>query len=268
MYWISESINSEIYSNPSHESLISLAHLYQNLSEPFKQVYIRSKSLSTIDFTTVSLPGMCIDGIYFSTENKILVNFEDEGQHFFNYIKGSDKCMIFAANGNQSIHAKLETPNFDSTINIYRNFTDYTVLNTNDTINVSQSDSNSSIFVRLLIDNLTTPNKLEIFFNSDADNYYEQRNDFQLPQYDSQICEFGKLSSKKLGIALLIIISILVICNLYMCSLICKSKKAEEEFIDLDDVNESSIVSITQVSTNSKFTLSRFSNNDLIFFPQ
>lgn len=263
-FWTSFMITNESYTPQKKESLVRFAQFFLNFTDPFHKVYLHAKAESYIEFSTVFLPGYCTDGIFFATESKVAIRFEGSGSKFFNFEFGSDKCIVYLAKETQNITATFETPNFDNSILFYHNYTTFTSLNTNSTVSVLQNDDNSTIFLRILIDSINIPKSLRIILQSNSlDNYAPQSGYFD-PEYIINSCPRKPLENDKIAISVLVLIIVLVILDFYFISLLCfKPETEENQYVEEDE----SLISITSITPSSKFTISRFSNNDLIFFP-
>ena len=140
---------------------------YVPILDPFVQIVFESESPVNLSFTLLSLPGMCNDGIYFTTktnENYIL-STEESG---FNKISPfHDKCIFKSVTDETNVTMSYSTDSHWSQAFVYESYDRYYSIGNNETHAFSTTDP---YFYRIIVGEHSYYNQLSISFESPDDS--------------------------------------------------------------------------------------------------
>jgi hypothetical protein len=96
---------------------------------PYGSVTFESPLLVEVQFTILSMPGMCRTGLYFTNESSDFVAMSPSANATFPFATLSnydDKCFAFVAPAPQNISVRLRAEDAKDTVFIYTSFWNYT----------------------------------------------------------------------------------------------------------------------------------------------
>ena len=106
-------------------TLLRFLPLYQTIQDPFGSISIETPTGTHLSFTTASLPGICTDGIFFSTQKEDNIILSPKFSSFYSLNVYDDKCILFSNGAQQNISFSIESNDFEDQLFIYRNYTDF-----------------------------------------------------------------------------------------------------------------------------------------------
>lgn len=208
-------------------TLLRFLPIYQAYQDPFSSVTITTPSPTHIAFTSASIPGMCKDGIYFSTLAHDSITLKPDALNFFSLNPYDDKCILFADLADDIIVTTIESDDNEDQLFVYTNFTDYYSFNGNSTFSIT-SASDSPLLMRIVADDSSPPTLIRIIKNStNPKNVRNPGMDWFVNKKEPQECNNIKTWYSE-GLVIFIIvctlffgvvsvswISVLFICNKY-----------------------------------------------------
>ena len=258
------SYNSTTFSQSS-EVYIRFLPTFITYTTPFSFLNFFINSNTTLKFTLATLPGMCKNGFYISTKETDIIQFSKSAVNFFKLKEFDDKCIIFGSHNTHILSLEMKSYDSEDQFFIYSSYTNFTSISGNSTFTIQQNDPEHPPFARIVTDDLLAPESATILFSTIDDNNGTSRN--QEYQYEDGLtekteCQRSPLDSEALAIGLLILLLILGISCLTLIATQCLKRQDFTAF----NSSEEELPSIVNIETVyvSKFSISRFSNHDLI----
>lgn len=129
----------------TEESLLRFLPVYKMMSSPFEYVVLKTPFATNLSFTVVSLPGMCLNGLYLSnriTDTIVFSKNFDDSTKLFKLNEYDDKCIIYSTPFLKQ-HAKVEMRSEKNTnqIFIYSDFLKYSSIYGNSSIEQTTGQS-------------------------------------------------------------------------------------------------------------------------------
>jgi hypothetical protein len=185
--------------------------VYKSISTPTDSIEIETPSGTNLTFMTVTLPGMCSNGIYFSTLPLGTLRFTQGGQDFHNLSAFDDKCLVFGSQQKVDLVLTILSQDHEDQLYVYYNFTNFTSISGNDSLILSDYDARGQpLFVRVVADDARPPHDVDILYVSSASMSRSPRYDYALPPVLLQECDEPSTASQEpAAIALIVVIGII-----------------------------------------------------------
>ena len=197
-------------------TLLRFLPLYQTIQDPFGSISIETPTGTHLSFTTASLPGICTDGIFFSTQKEDNIILSPKFSSFYSLNVYDDKCILFSNGAQQNISFSIESNDFEDQLFIYRNYTDFFSINVNISSTIISSENPESLLLaRIVADDLNPPTFIEISMKAinNIEETFKTRNpnrDFYIPTKALQTCEFETHWYNETIVICIIILTILL----------------------------------------------------------
>ena len=211
--------------NETFHTYLRFLPFYISLNSPFSSASVFLPALTNITFTISTLPGMCNNGIFFTNLLNEELSFSKFKTGFFKLDIYDDKCIIFTSQGHQNLEINMESDDLEDQIFIYRSFNNFTSISGNNSIKIFSKKENP-LFLRIIADDISPPDYINISFQSDGEPARKPGNSFFIPQFDPPICD-DEITwyTEKLTISLIILMSLLLILTGLLISTQCVCKK-------------------------------------------
>ena len=212
---------------------------YISILEPFAQIIFTAESSDLLSFTVLSIPGMCDDGIFFTTKTKNQIILSTEGTGFNKIAPFSDKCVFKSVPGETNVSISYETDSNWSQVFIYDAFDDFYSLSNDDSHSFNTA---SPLFYRVLVGEHSNYNKVTVSFDSDDELAgYMPREDYFYFEEIVDYCESEKTwATQEIAIIVLTVCIILLIIVLLWLGMLCieKNVKAKKkQFFSVDSMS-------------------------------
>jgi hypothetical protein len=188
---------------PLQRSLLAPAHILE----------IETPTATDLSFMTVTLPGMCSDGIYFSSLPFGTLRLHPGGSDFHNLTVFDDKCVVFGPQEIVSLTMFINSDDEEDQLYVYYSFTNFTSVSGNSTVFVTDYNARERpLFVRVVADDFRPAREVLIAWESSANYTRSPRFDYALPPTLFQVCdEEKKETAGAIAIALIVFIAALAI---------------------------------------------------------
>jgi hypothetical protein len=167
---------------------IRFLDVFRAIISPYSAISIHTPTGCNLIFSTAVLPGMCSEGIFFSNLPTDVIEFSSTQTGFFGLENLTDKCLIFSAHAIQRVNASLIALDEQDQLFLYRNWTDFSSISGNDTIQITSPDDTSGVIVRIVTDEQLPPISVTIAMQSDADMPRFFRREVYTLKLDPQEC--------------------------------------------------------------------------------
>ena len=212
---------------------------YIPIIDSFVQIVFTAESSDILSFTVLSIPGMCDDGIYFTTKTKDEIILSNSGFGFNKISPFSDKCVFKSVPGETNVSISYETDSSWSQVFVYDSFDDFYSLSNDDS---HSFNTTSPLFYRIIVGEHSYYNKVTVIFESDDELAgYMPRDDYFYFEEIVDYCESEKTwVTPEIAIIVLTICIILLIIVLLWLGKLCieknvKSKK--KRFFSVDSMS-------------------------------
>jgi hypothetical protein len=159
---------------------------------------------------TVSLPGMCHDGIYFSTESTGAVLLSQGASRFYNLSIYDDKCFVLGPQNSISIDLDLGSNDFEDQLFVYFSYTNYTSFSGNSSLSLVNYSGPDPVFLRLVCDDFNPPNYLFFTYDFTGPTGRTPRTDVMIPISPLQVCGVIQAwCTEPLAIAMIVVTALL-----------------------------------------------------------
>jgi hypothetical protein len=191
-----------------HEQVMRFIPIYSSISNPTHLLEIETPVSTNLSFMTVTLPGMCSNGIYFSILQFGTLRLHRGGDGFHNLSVFDDKCLVFGPQEKVSLVLTMKSQDFEDQLFVYWTFTNFTSVSGNGTLKLNNYDgSKEPLFVRFVADDFEAPHEVNIEYLSSANFSRNPRFDYALPPILFQVCDEESTGSME-GLAISFIILI------------------------------------------------------------
>jgi hypothetical protein len=185
--------------------------LFQYLEDPFHSIEIYTPSPTDLSFMTVNLPGMCQNGIYFSTTAIGEVVLSRHSTGFHNLSIYDDKCLVFGPQESIDLTIDMTSDDFEDQLFIHHSYTNYTSLSGNATWEMTNYSSSLPLFLRLVADDLSPPDMISVSYEFTGPTGRHPRQDIMVPVSPLQVCDRDEIwCDEALAVAMLVVTSVLV----------------------------------------------------------
>ena len=227
---------------------------YVPILDPFVQIVFESESPVNLSFTLLSLPGMCNDGIYFTTktnENYIL-STEESG---FNKISPfHDKCIFKSVTDETNVTMSYSTDSHWSQAFVYESYDRYYSIGNNETHAFSTTDP---YFYRIIVGEHSYYNQLSISFESpdDSEGYMPRDDYFYFEEISNTCNDENTWVNNEIAIVCLTIFIVLLLTVFLWLTKLCFEKNvktSKKRFFSPDSLSMSTSVDdslFTSIST-------------------
>ena len=171
----------------SFETLMRFLPVYRTMMDPEHSITITARSATRLTFLTAQLPGMCYDGILFSSARARQLRFGRDEPGFFNLDVYSDKCVVFGPRANITVSAKIRSSDYEDQIFVHYGFTDYVSIGANGTFN-HEFTADESPFFRILADDVSPAELIEFTADVVAETRISESAIF-IPNRPAQVCD-------------------------------------------------------------------------------
>ena len=257
--------------NDKESTLIRFLPIFKSFSDPFRFLQISTPTSTNLKFVIAALPGMCDTGFYISTKENDIIDFSEKSSNFFRINAYDDKCLIFACHNKNTIVAETKSENNEDQVFIYSSYTNYTSISGNDTMQIDTDDDGDELpFVRIVADDYFSSLAAKITFASEGGNTsIIQDYGYLIEKREGNACKETTLGKERTSIAMIVVVLVLIIADAIFIAMQCFKTDIQYQFDDSNDADMSSLVSSqNDIQTSySKFSISHFSNKDLIIYP-
>jgi hypothetical protein len=162
--------------------------VFRALLSPYSASAIETITGCDLAFSTAVLPGMCSEGIFFSTLPKDIVEFSDAQTGFFGLENLTDKCLIFSAQAQQTVTAEMQSRDYQDQLIFYTNWTNFTSISGNTTGVFTSVGNTEGMIVRLVTDEQLPPIAIKLSMQSEAEmpRFFDQA--VFIPHVEAQQC--------------------------------------------------------------------------------
>lgn len=223
-----ENIDGE---NTDLSSLLRFLNFYQKIELINSTVMIKTPTGCDVSFTTISFPGTCSNGIYFSNRLTDEINLSQDETGFKKLQVFDDKCMVWATKGEIDISLEMESDDHEDQLYVYYNFTNFQSISGNSSLHL-HTDWNRPLFFRLVADDENPPRWAKIKISSTGDPPRRPEFGFYIPDYVPPICDESKnWYSGAVAIAVVIILILLVLSSLVLIGKQCIFIDSEDDLL-------------------------------------
>lgn len=202
---------------------------YQIIDKYNYTAMIKTPTGGNISFSSISFPGSCADGVYFSTklQDEIILSQNDSG--FKKLQIFDDKCMIWSTKGHLNISLEMESDDNEDQLYIYYNYTEFSSISGNSSLHIS-TDATKPVFFRLVADDFNPPRWAKIKIRSDGDEPRRAEYGFYIPKFIPPICDDSRRwFSERTAILSLVCLAILMLLTMIMIGKQCIFTESEQD---------------------------------------
>jgi hypothetical protein len=183
---------------------------------PYGSVTFESPSLVEVQFTLLSMPGMCKTGLYFTNQSTDFVALSPSTNVTVPFCKLSnydDKCFVFAAPAPQNISVRLRAEDAKDTVFIYTSFWNYTAhASPRLTVSGVFGDETEPPVVRLVTSRETPPDMVQVEMATALPRTFTGASEVVIPRHKEPECaKERKWYSEELVVVLLVVSSCLLV---------------------------------------------------------
>jgi len=194
---------------------------YMVIPSPFSSFTVQTPSNTSLSFTTVSLPGMCANGILFTNKISHEMVFSKFISGFYGLKVFDDKCLIFTSQGHHNISVDMISDDFEDQLYIYRTFSNFSSISGNSSSTI-YGKKDRPVFLRIVADDLSPPDYINLTFQSDSPEPPKPGSSSYVFQYDPPICdEIPVWYSEEITVSMIILLSFLVLLTGILFSMKC-----------------------------------------------
>jgi hypothetical protein len=217
--------SSQLPSEPLTEQFyteVRFLGIFRAVISPYSAASIRTPTGHNFTFSTAVLPGMCGEGVFFSNLPSENIEFSSAQTGFFSLENLTDKCVIFSAHAVQRVNASLVALDEEDQLFLYRNWTDFSSISGNDSIQITSQDDSKGLIVRIVTDEKLPPLSVTVEMQSNADVPRFFRREVYILKLGRQECPLSPVWYGQ-GVATIVLITtcVLAVVSLGMLLLEC-----------------------------------------------
>jgi hypothetical protein len=166
---------------------------------------------------------MCADGIYFSTRSSGEMQLARGADGFRGLSVFDDKCLVIGPQDTIDLSVQMISDDFEDQLYVYYSFTNFTSISGNASFELANWHITDGvpIFVRIVADDFSPPNAINIWYDVAAPPARNPRWDYMLPHVLLQVCDVPiDWKSEDLAIVLVVSASVFgLACLICICYL-------------------------------------------------
>lgn len=221
-------VSASGFMEEKYRSLLRFLPFYQEIQSPYGSFTIYNPVKARISFTLITLPGMCTNGIYFSTKLLDSVTFSKHMNGFNKLNIYDDKCVVFTGTGQKKITLKLLSDDYEDQLYVYFSFNNFTSISGNSSLQLEAGTSQPLIF-RIVADDFSPPDWATINVETDGDEPRWSGSSFYVPKLEPPFCEnVDSWYDEKTAIILIVILIILGILLIVLLAQKCICASEEQ----------------------------------------
>jgi hypothetical protein len=202
---------------------------------PYGSATFEASVPTTLQFTYVSMPGICHTGLYFSNRSADTVQLSPTSDGFFKLHNFDDKCFIFIAPDTQQINITESAVDALDIVYLYHDFYNYTALAS---ASLSWSGSigtpSSPVVIRLVTSKATPPTGFRIKMASNLPVISSSSNATFIPRHREPDCETDThWWSETLVIMLMLISGLLILISVAILVIQRRTLKIEHSLASI-----------------------------------
>jgi len=199
-------------------TMIRFLPLWFAIKEPFSRIMIDIPDNSNLSFSTMAFPGMCSNGVFFSSKKQQRLLFSKDGFGFFKLSPYDDKCIFFSYQNESNFSLSIKSSDQEDQLFYYSGFKNYSSISGNYTDSITNYNSSNPILLRIIADDNHPPDLVQIMYQTENSLFQDLRDDVHEPYvlpmqcdpedtwYDEKLAIFFVTLSLLLGISCLFIL--------------------------------------------------------------
>ena len=219
--------------NIESNAILRFLPMYQSLETPFSCSTIFTPSPTNLTITTVSLPGLCNDGIYFSNKKTDTIKFSRHSTGFENLDVYDDKCLIFTSIGNKNVSLEINSNDNEDQLFVYYTYDNFTSISGNNSFSFEMDETSlTPLIFRIVADDKSPPEWTKVTIETDGDEPRNEMSDFYTPIFVPPTCDDSDLwYNEELAIVLIVLTVLLFIFCLIAGKQCIKSNKENNNLL-------------------------------------
>ena len=219
-------VRSPLPTSPVEQKSTYLRYLknYKSFIRPFGEFYIEAESAASVSFTVLSMPGMCQDGIFISTNKNEEIELSPKSEGIMNLDSMNDKCVINTVKDTSNISVSFSSDSNWSQIYVYKSLTEFEAVGANETY--EKNETKHTRLIRIITGNYSNDNRVNIKFASDGDEGYNPRSDFFVYENIADKCkDEAQWVTNEIAVTFVIIAAALILAIVIVIGKMCYDEK-------------------------------------------